>query len=123
MTRWITKKGRNRKSRHIPIQEGSRKREKGESWEEFARKKNRVINQSKEWFKNLWEDDSATIEDYYELYRDIVQKLEEKDIETNVDDSFEAFDKLYQIYNFRATHFKNAWDEWKIAMWDLPKKD
>ncbi|MGC8651578.1 MAG: hypothetical protein ACP5RX_03125 [Minisyncoccia bacterium] len=110
MTRSITKKGRNGK------------REKSESWEEFERKKNRVINQSKEWFKNLWDDDSATIEDYYELYKDVVQKFEEKGIETNVDDRFKAFDKLWQIYNFRAAHFKNAWDEWKEAMWDLPKK-
>ncbi|MGC8585824.1 MAG: hypothetical protein ACP5L4_06925 [Thermoplasmata archaeon] len=120
MTRWITKKGKDGKNRHIPIQEGSRKREKSESWEEFKRKKNRVINQSKEWFKNLWNDDRATIEDYYELYKDVVQKSKEKGIETNTDDSFKAFDKLWQIYIFRANNFSDAWDEWATAMWDLP---
>ncbi|PMP82381.1 MAG: hypothetical protein C0175_03755 [Caldisericum exile] len=123
MTKWITKKGKDGKNRHIPIQEGNRKREKEiNSWDSYEAEKNKIINLNKDWFKNLWENDSATVEDYYELYKDTVQKLEENRVETNIDDSFEAFDKLWQIYNFRAPSFKEAWYEWNSAMWNLPNR-
>ena len=99
-----------------------KKRKQTNSWDLFRKKKNQVISSNKEWFKNLWENGRSTIEDYYELYRDTVEKLKKHGLETDIDESFGAFDKLWQIYNFEASNFNDAWDEWKTAMWDLSRK-
>jgi chloramphenicol O-acetyltransferase len=123
MVKWISKKREDGRVIHIPIQERQRRREREiDFWDSYKTEKNRIINSNRDRFKNLWENDSATVEDYYELYKDTVHKLEENRVETNIDDSFEAFDKLWQIYNFRAQNFNDAWYEWNLAMWNLPNK-
>ncbi|MGC8585794.1 MAG: hypothetical protein ACP5L4_06775, partial [Thermoplasmata archaeon] len=72
MTRWITKKGKDGKVRHIPIQEGQRKREK-----KIKTKKQTIdeILNNLEWdediefaFTDAGEDEGTVYKTYYNGY-------------------------------------------------------
>ena len=72
MTKWITKKGKNGKNRHIPIQEGYQKKEK-----QIKTKKQSLdeILKNLEWYEDIGfaytdagEDEAKTYNAYYKGY-------------------------------------------------------